>query len=134
MSQVRNALRMAGTWPQETENSAAQAHHGNGYPSAIAMKVDAAPEVESEFGESSQPDQPAPQPTLMARVVRRVRRWMGLRVSGPVPRCTGMTRRGLPCRAPAMANGLCRMHGGAPRRPLHQRFSRPRFSEAVEQQ
>ena len=26
--------------------------------------------------------------------------------------CGAMTRRGLPCRAPAMANGRCRMHGG----------------------
>jgi len=29
-----------------------------------------------------------------------------------VPRCGAMTRRGTPCRAPAMANGRCRMHGG----------------------
>src|SRR5712692_2539533 len=29
------------------------------------------------------------------------------------PRCGAKTRRGTPCRAPAMANGRCRMHGGA---------------------
>ena len=28
------------------------------------------------------------------------------------PRCGARTRRGAPCRAPAMANGRCRMHGG----------------------
>lgn len=28
------------------------------------------------------------------------------------PRCGAKTRRGMPCRAPAMANGRCRMHGG----------------------
>ncbi len=28
------------------------------------------------------------------------------------PRCGARTRRGVPCRAPAMANGRCRMHGG----------------------
>ena len=28
------------------------------------------------------------------------------------PRCGAKTRRGTPCRAPAMANGRCRMHGG----------------------
>jgi len=28
------------------------------------------------------------------------------------PRCGAKTRKGTPCRAPAMANGRCRMHGG----------------------
>jgi hypothetical protein len=28
------------------------------------------------------------------------------------PKCGAKTRRGSPCRAPAMANGRCRMHGG----------------------
>lgn len=37
-----------------------------------------------------------------------------------VARCGAKTRRGAPCRAPAMANGRCRMHGGCstgPRTP-----------------
>ncbi len=29
------------------------------------------------------------------------------------PRCGARTRAGCPCRSPAMANGRCRMHGGA---------------------
>ena len=29
------------------------------------------------------------------------------------PRCGAKTRRGSPCRSPAMPNGRCRMHGGA---------------------
>jgi len=29
------------------------------------------------------------------------------------PRCGARTRAGVPCRSPAMANGRCRMHGGA---------------------
>ena len=36
------------------------------------------------------------------------------------PRCGAKTRRGTPCKAPAMANGRCRMHGGkstGPRTP-----------------
>ncbi|MGO9575278.1 MAG: HGGxSTG domain-containing protein [Terriglobales bacterium] len=36
------------------------------------------------------------------------------------PRCGAKTRRGTACQAPAMANGRCRMHGGAstgPRTP-----------------
>ncbi|MEN8250139.1 MAG: HGGxSTG domain-containing protein, partial [Bacteroidota bacterium] len=28
------------------------------------------------------------------------------------PRCGAKTRSGKPCKAPAMANGRCRMHGG----------------------
>ena len=36
------------------------------------------------------------------------------------PRCGAKTRKGAPCRAPAMANSRCRMHGGkstGPRTP-----------------
>lgn len=36
------------------------------------------------------------------------------------PRCGAKTRKNTPCRAPAMANGRCRMHGGkstGPRTP-----------------
>lgn len=36
------------------------------------------------------------------------------------PRCGAKTRRGTACKAPAMSNGRCRMHGGAstgPRTP-----------------
>jgi len=36
------------------------------------------------------------------------------------PQCGAKTRRGTPCRAPAMSNGRCRMHGGkstGPRTP-----------------
>ena len=36
------------------------------------------------------------------------------------PRCGAKTRKGTPCRAPAMPNGRCRMHGGkstGPRTP-----------------
>jgi hypothetical protein len=36
------------------------------------------------------------------------------------PRCGAKTRSGTPCKAPAMANGRCRMHGGkstGPRTP-----------------
>ena len=47
------------------------------------------------------------------------------------PRCGAKTRRGTPCRAPAMPNGRCRMHGGsspgAPRRQPPQLAARPLF-------
>ena len=35
-----------------------------------------------------------------------------------VTRCGAKTRRGTPCRAPAMKNGRCRMHGGGSTGPL----------------
>ena len=34
------------------------------------------------------------------------------------PRCGAKTRRGTPCRSPAMANGRCRMHGGKSHGPV----------------
>lgn len=53
-------------------------------------------------------------PSAFSRYVRQIRRWLGIRRPGdPVPICTGLTRQGRPCRAPAMANGYCRMHGGS---------------------
>lgn len=36
------------------------------------------------------------------------------------PRCGARTRRGTPCRAPAMRNGRCRMHGGLSTGPRTQ--------------
>lgn len=49
----------------------------------------------------------------------------GISPGFPVPRCSGLTRAGSPCRAPAMANGLCRMHGGSRQRRVsfHNRGS-----------
>ncbi len=52
-------------------------------------------------------------PMLRARWVRRLLRLAGLRPRGPIPTCGGVTRRGQPCRGLAMANGLCRLHGGS---------------------
>jgi len=56
--------------------------------------------------------------------VHRRRGW--LRNGNPVgdpskaPRCGAQTRRHAPCRGPAMANGRCRMHGGASTGPRTQ--------------
>jgi len=49
----------------------------------------------------------------LGRLVRRFLRAIGLLRGRPVPRCNGLTRVGVSCRAPAMANGFCRMHGGS---------------------
>ena len=47
--------------------------------------------------------------------MRRGRLRNGNRPGDPAaaPRCGARTRGGGPCRGPAMANGRCRMHGGA---------------------
>ena len=62
------------------------------------------------------------------------------------PRCGAKTRRGTPCRAPAMRNGRCRLHGGkstGPKTPggierirqahlLHGRYTRKAIAERKE--
>ena len=52
------------------------------------------------------------------------------------PRCGAKTRRGTPCRAPAMPNGRCRMHGGlspgAPRGNRNAWKHGQRSREAIE--
>jgi hypothetical protein len=53
---------------------------------------------------------------LLTRVLHNLMRRLGFRTGAPVPLCSGVTVRGLPCRGLAMANGYCRMHGGS-RRP-----------------
>jgi len=58
--------------------------------------------------------------------MQREKKTILLRNSNPqgnpnnAPRCGAKTRKGTTCRAPAMANGRCRMHGGkstGPRTP-----------------
>jgi hypothetical protein len=51
--------------------------------------------------------------SFLSRVIGRIQRRYWRRTGFPVPRCNGLTRAGMPCRAPAMANGFCRMHGGS---------------------
>ena len=60
----------------------------------------------------------------------------GINAMQAAPRCGARTRRGTPCRSPAMANGRCRMHGGklsgAPRGNAHA-WKHGRYSrEAIE--
>ncbi len=45
------------------------------------------------------------------------------------PRCGAKTRKGKPCRSPAMPNGRCRMHGGKSTGPKTE-AGRKRCSEA----
>ncbi|MDP2355732.1 MAG: HGGxSTG domain-containing protein [Beijerinckiaceae bacterium] len=54
------------------------------------------------------------------------------------PRCGARTHAGAPCRAPAMSNGKCRLHGGlspgAPRGAANGRYTDGHWTrEAVEE-
>jgi hypothetical protein len=59
-----------------------------------------------------------------SRISLWLRRWRRriVRTTTLAPRCVGTTRRGLPCRGPAMHNGFCRMHGGARTPRLQERI------------
>ena len=62
---------------------------------------------------------------LSEKPKRRVPDWrVTLTLAQASPRCGARTRTGMPCRAPAMACGKCRMHGGA--------STGPRTSEGLE--
>ena len=108
MSRVHRALELA---------VAEQRKHANiATPPKLPVKliITTAPDVATSALESSVPEESLRvQLTFWGRLMRRVKRWLGLRAGGPVPICTGLTRKGTPCRAPAMANGYCRMHGGS---------------------
>lgn len=80
---------------------------------------------------------------LFSGMFRYVRSLLGLRdavpastparvaVAVPVARCAGTTRAGNRCKGPAMANGFCRMHGGAriPKAEGHRRLSANAFGD-----
>jgi hypothetical protein len=68
-------------------------------------------------------------------MVRFVRSLLGLRDAVAVKRCKGTTRAGAACRGMAMANGLCRMHGGSRYTGLDRtvRQVRDRMTKAADQ-
>jgi len=60
------------------------------------------------------------------KLIKMLRKAVFLRNGNPqgnpnnAPRCGAKTRKGTPCKSPAMSNGRCRMHGGkstGPRTP-----------------
>jgi len=113
MSRVREALKMAHDWEGKA---------------VFTGEREAQPAVGSRFSGPSLPFIPEPvraRPSRSPRWLRRLKRRMGLGRVQVAPRCIGTTRRGDPCRAPAMDNGYCRMHGGArgsetPARAAHE--------------
>jgi hypothetical protein len=76
---------------------------------------------------------------LFSGMLRYVRSLLGLGKAVPAPargitpvaRCAGTTRKGNRCKGPAMANGFCRMHGGArhPNPERHRRLSASAFGD-----
>jgi hypothetical protein len=100
MSRVRDALKRADSWQPEQNALPVQP-----LPRVIPVAEASGDEPEERVADTS---------STLERVVRQLMRWLGMRPTGtPVPRCAGLTRKGAPCRAPAMANGYCRMHGGS---------------------
>ncbi|HEY6390016.1 MAG TPA: hypothetical protein VIX89_01990 [Bryobacteraceae bacterium] len=108
MSSVRKALKISDVWQPKP----ASAFEGRVLP----LGPTPPPEPIKPTVEEITPI-PAALPkaplSLMARLVRRIKRLLRIRSGAVVPRCNGLTRRGLACRAPAMLNGYCRMHGGS---------------------
>jgi len=114
MSRVRNALKISDVWQPKPSAS----FEGRVLPLGPSPQAPAEPavtETHEQLEEAATVPASLPKAPLSfpARVVRRVKRWMGMRTGAVAPRCNGFTRRGLPCRGPAMFNGYCRMHGGS---------------------
>jgi hypothetical protein len=62
-------------------------------------------------------------PSSFGRFVRRIKRALGMRTGMPAPQCAGFTKAGVSCKAPAMANGLCRQHGGSREATVRERLT-----------
>ena len=112
MSRIADALRRANTMNGELDRAGDAVHN---LQSEMARE-EFAPEHRSEEL-TANPLQPGISRglarVLRYRWMRRILRLLHIRTGGPVPTCRGMTKQGQPCRAPAMANGLCRQHGGS---------------------
>lgn len=111
MSRVHDALKRANAM-QSTAKT------GGVSEGAVSEGIGNGAERENSQEISAPPDLPQPARSffrglLRYRLIKRLMRRFGLSPNLPVPRCQGITRLDQPCRGPAMANGFCRMHGGA---------------------
>lgn len=66
-------------------------------------------------------------------------RWQGaLKKANQASRCGAKSRKGTPCRSPAMKNGRCRMHGGkstgAPLGVRHGRYRQGLYTKEAQQE
>jgi len=118
MSKVHDALRRASAVPPRPAPPGDQLDQFLTNLKQNRTRVVALPVLkEEEEPEPVASPEPSKHPllgrVLRRRWVRRLLRIAGIRTTGPVPTCGGVTRLGQPCRGMAMANGLCRMHGGS---------------------
>ena len=118
MSRVRNALNISDVWQPKaavpSEGRVLPIGPGAKTPSApVDRTVATTPDEELEDITELPVSLPKAPLSFTARLVRRVKRLLHIRSGVVVPRCNGLTRRGQSCRAPAMLNGYCRMHGGS---------------------
>ncbi len=135
MSHVRNALKRAEGW-QGKSVFTGQQETPVFDPSKVVLPHQNLFAVTSIHAAAQKPetDEITVEPLRTARpssgIIRLLPRWIRrrIRTHTQIARCTGMTRRGLPCRAPAMDNGFCRMHGGERTQPLVERISPRRVS------
>jgi len=136
MSRIRDALRKAETWPQQT-SAPRTAQPAMGPPVALEnspvalehppVALEDPPEVQTveprdtgELAHDAEEPVKKPRRSRFPRL-RRLLRFFGIHSStAPVPRCSGLNRRGVPCRAPSMANGFCHAHGGSRHSKLEQ--------------
>ena len=117
MSRVRNALRLAENWEGKsvfTGQAETVIRSARTFEPGVPMERMLQAHQQSDAAPASQP----------SKISRWARRWSRrfLRTTTMVPRCSATTRRGTLCRGPAMANGYCRMHGGARDRPFTHRI------------
>jgi hypothetical protein len=120
MSNVRKALKIDDVWqPKPAVPSERRVLPIGPSRQESSLHVDAAvvTTTDDEWEDIMEPPESLPKASLSftARLLRRVKRLLGIRNGVVVPRCNGLTRNGLSCRAPAMLNGYCRMHGGSRR-------------------
>jgi len=113
MSSVRKALKISDVWQPKP----ASAFEGRVLPLGPSPQTPQEPSTAEELEEITRVPASLPKAplSLISRLVRRLKRLLRIRSGVAVPRCNGLTRRGMACRAPAMLNGYCRMHGGSRR-------------------
>ncbi len=118
MSSVRKALKIADVWQPKpavpSEGRVLPLGPSQQTPSVpLDAPIDTTTDEELEGITQLPASLPKAPLSFTARLVRRVKRLLRMRSGRIVPRCNGFTRNGLSCRAPAMLNGYCRMHGGS---------------------
>ena len=115
MSRIRDALRRAESW-QQPERSMPRvallfASKQPPVPAQVAPYIEWLAPEQALYEEVETPVV-AESVFSVKWLLNRFRGRSDLETSAPVALCVRQTPEGQPCRGPAMANGLCRLHGG----------------------